>query len=75
MGSFRWQGDLKRFKEGRSVRATELTGKTPIVGQALERWIYCGGTKITQEGKRHKKLETIQLWYCRICDRVFTPDH
>jgi PD-(D/E)XK nuclease superfamily protein len=44
-----------------------------IVGAELERCIFCRGTKITREGKRYKKLETVQLWYCRTCDRVFTP--
>ena len=44
-----------------------------LIGEELERCIYCGGTKITREGKRHKQLETVQLWYCRTCDRVFTP--
>ena len=44
-----------------------------LVGAELERCIYCQGTKITREGRRQKKLETIQLWYCRTCDRVFTP--
>ena len=29
--------------------------------------------RITREGKRYKKLETVQLWYCHDCDRVFTP--
>jgi hypothetical protein len=38
-----------------------------------ERCIYCDGTRITREGKRYKKLETVQLWYCHDCDRVFTP--
>jgi PD-(D/E)XK nuclease superfamily len=44
-----------------------------LVGADLERCIFCHGTKITREGKRYKKLETVQLWYCRTCDRVFTP--
>jgi transposase-like protein len=44
-----------------------------LVGAELERCIYCQGTKITREGRREKKLETIQLWYCRTCDRVFNP--
>jgi hypothetical protein len=48
-------------------------GAGRLIGEELERCIYCGGTKITREGKRHKKLETVQLWYCRACDRVFTP--
>src|ERR1700722_11675988 len=44
-----------------------------LVGAELERCIFCRGTKITREGKRYKKLETVQLWYCRDCDRVFSP--
>ena len=44
-----------------------------LVGAELERCIFCRGTKITREGKRYKKHETVQLWYCRTCDRVFTP--
>jgi transposase-like protein len=44
-----------------------------LVGAELERCIFCGGSSIRREGKRQKKHETIQLWYCRDCDRVFTP--
>jgi hypothetical protein len=55
------------------VRATELTRKMPIVSEALERCIYCNGSHVTREGKRYKRRETVQLWYCRTCDRVFTP--
>jgi hypothetical protein len=44
-----------------------------LVGGELERCIYCNGKGITREGKRYKKLETVQLWYCLACDRVFTP--
>jgi hypothetical protein len=44
-----------------------------LIGEERDRCIYCGGTKITREGKRHKQLKTVQLWYCRTCDRVFTP--
>src|SRR6202043_3800620 len=44
-----------------------------LVGGELERCIFCQGTAITREGKRYKKLETVQLWYCRTCDCVFTP--
>lgn len=72
-------GTTKLFQAGSllqggcRVRATELTHKSAIVGEALERCIYCKGTQVTREGKRYKKLETVQLWYCRTCDRVFTP--
>ena len=43
-----------------------------LVGADLERCIFCDGTSIRREGKRQKKHEAIQLWYCRDCDRVFT---
>ena len=39
----------------------------------IERCIYCSGTAITRKGRRQKKHETIQLWYCHACERVFTP--
>jgi hypothetical protein len=44
-----------------------------LIGAELERCIYCQGTKIRREGKRRKKRETVQLWYCSHCDRTFTP--
>lgn len=49
-----------------AVRARKL------VGADLERCIYCNGNSIRREGKRRKKLESVQLWYCRNCDRTFT---
>jgi hypothetical protein len=45
----------------------------PVLGAELERCIYCAGATITRKGKRYKKLETIQLWFCHTCNRVFTP--
>jgi transposase-like protein len=44
-----------------------------FVGADLERCIFCRGEQITREGRRYKKLETVQMWYCHTCDRVFTP--
>jgi hypothetical protein len=44
-----------------------------LIGAQLERCIYCNGKRITREGTRKKKFETVQLWYCHSCDRVFTP--
>src|SRR5579863_83889 len=44
-----------------------------IVGANLERCVVCNGSRITREGKRYKKLETVQLWRCHTCGRVFTP--
>ena len=47
--------------------------KPAIVGARLERCIFCQGTRIVRKGLRHKKLETVQLWRCNDCYRVFTP--
>src|SRR3546814_17317875 len=43
-----------------------------LVGSELERCIYCRGKAIRREGVRRNKYETVQLWYCKVCDRVFT---
>jgi hypothetical protein len=45
----------------------------PLIGTAVERCLYCDGTDIIKKGKRRKKLETLQLWYCHHCQRVFAP--
>jgi hypothetical protein len=44
-----------------------------LIGDQCERCLYCRGTRITREGRRYKKLETVQLWRCHDCHRVFTP--
>jgi hypothetical protein len=44
-----------------------------LIGDQCERCLYCRGTRITREGRRYKKLETVQLWRCHDCDRIFTP--
>src|SRR5919197_3965068 len=44
-----------------------------LIGDQCERCLYCRGTRITREVKRYKKLETVQLWRCHDCNRVFTP--
>ena len=44
-----------------------------LIGDRCERCLYCHGLRITREGRRYKKLETIQLWRCHDCHRVFTP--
>lgn len=51
-----------------------VSARTRLIGAEHERCIFCRGTAITRKGRRRKKLlETIQLWYCRTCNRVFTP--
>lgn len=44
-----------------------------IVGASQDRCLYCSGPRIVRKGKRRKKLQTVQLWYCKDCDKVFTP--
>jgi len=34
---------------------------------------YCQGTKIVKAGRRKKKLEEIQIYECKSCDKKFTP--
>jgi len=71
----RWRGThtavphqaITEYRSPPSSRARQ------IIGASRERCVYCDGKKITREGKRHKKYETVQLWYCHTCDRVFTP--
>ncbi len=47
--------------------------RSAIIGTMTERCPYCSGTNIIRKGKREKKLETVQLWHCRDCVCVFTP--
>jgi hypothetical protein len=56
-----------------SNQAAAALPRKSLVGDQYERCLYCHGLRITREGKRYKKLETIQLWHCHDCDRVFTP--
>lgn len=53
-------------------RATS-SRKRRLIGVNVERCIYCDRLGIRKEGKRYKKLEVVQLWYCPHCDAVFTP--
>ena len=70
---------LERREATRFPYATATSSRSrshprrPLIGANTERCIYCEGTRITREGKRYKQLETVQLWYCHDCDRVFTP--
>jgi transposase-like protein len=34
---------------------------------------YCGGTDVIKKGTREKKYETVQLYYCKHCQKKFTP--
>ncbi len=56
-----------------SNHATAPGAHKRLIGDRCERCVYCHGLRITREGRRYKKLETIQLWRCHDCNRVFTP--
>ncbi|MFT3968373.1 MAG: PD-(D/E)XK nuclease family protein [Sphingobium sp.] len=56
-----------------AVRPRERDSATTIVGADVKRCIYCQGTAIIRQGFRYKKHETVQLWYCHVCLRTFTP--
>lgn len=54
-----------------------MLGKTKIkkslIGLHAAQCAYCGGADIVKKGTREKAMEIVQLWYCNICKRVFTP--
>lgn len=44
-----------------------------IIGSNQEKCPYCTGKKIVKRGKREKKFEIVQLWFCKDCQKTFTP--
>ena len=55
------------------ARIHSASRRPKIIGADTERCFFCDGTIITRRGKRHKKHEIVQLWYCYTRDIVFTP--
>lgn len=47
--------------------------KKSIIGAIQEKCPYCSGASIVKKGRREKKMEIVQLWYCADCKKVFTP--
>ncbi len=47
--------------------------KKTIIGSVQEKCPYCSGSAIVKKGKREKKMEIVQLWFCADCKKVFTP--
>ena len=45
----------------------------PTPRSGLTRCSHCGSVKLVRKGTHTKKLETVQLWRCIACARVFTP--
>lgn len=54
-------------------RSKVSSRKRGLIGACIDRCIYCERLGITRQGKRYKKMEVVQLWYCKHCDVVFTP--
>jgi transposase-like protein len=50
-----------------------LRPPAPYTAKPPARCPHCGATKLVRKGTRRKKYETLQLWRCGSCARVFTP--
>jgi hypothetical protein len=60
--------------QNQNVHTTQANAQTQDRSQTQDRCIYCFGKEITKKGTRKKKFETVQLWYCKTCEQVFTPN-
>src|SRR6202795_2453797 len=47
--------------------------RVPLTSKLPEACPYCGSHALTRRGTRKKKLETVHLWRCVACKRIFTP--
>jgi hypothetical protein len=53
--------------------ARSATAPSPHTRKRPDRCAHCGSRDLSRKGTRSKKFETVQLWRCRGCRRVFTP--
>ena len=53
--------------------ARSATAPSPHTRKRPDRCPHCGSRDLSRKGTRSKKFETVQLWRCRGCRRVFTP--
>jgi transposase-like protein len=66
-------------RPARSIRLPQPHARRPAPARASHtaklptRCPHCGSVKLVRKGTRTKKLETVQLWKCVACGRVFTP--
>jgi hypothetical protein len=66
-------------RPARSIRPPQPHARRPAPARVShtakrpERCPHCGSVKLVRKGTRTKKLETVQLWRCTACARVFTP--
>ncbi len=49
------------------------SARVPLTAKQPEACPHCGGRSLTRRGTRKKKIESVQLWRCASCKRVFTP--
>src|SRR4051794_11308630 len=49
------------------------TRGVPHTAKRPDRCPHCGSTHVAKKGIRKEKIETVQLWRCASCKRVFTP--
>jgi len=54
-------------------KANRNHDRRPLVGAELEYCLYCASTDIVRAGKRYKKHEILQRWYCHRCAVFFSP--
>ena len=66
----------KIFGEYVSQEETSVAQRNNNVGIGTEKLAeycpHCHSTKFVKKGNRKKKLETVQLYRCRVCEKVFT---
>jgi transposase-like protein len=55
------------------TQPTSAASRTDAPLKTPDRCPHCGNARIVKMGTRTKKLETMQLYRCRSCERVFSP--
>jgi superfamily II helicase len=61
------------IKSSQSSQNSQFQPDFQPVSQKINHCPYCCGKNIVKKGTRKKKLETVQLFYCNDCKKVFTP--
>ena len=54
-------------------RTTPRIARVPHTAKPPQHCPHCGGSNLSREGTRRKKLEIVQVWRCFACKRTFTP--
>ena len=55
-----------------STKPSKTSKKKPIIGLNVRSCPYCSA-KVVKKGIREKKFERVQLYFCKNCQKVFTP--